>query len=76
MFQTMFSLVAKERLGIGADTRGYLLAYVGVLAAGVQGGLIGILTKRFSETRLMLASGILLAIGLLSGPWHQLCGFF
>ncbi|MBN1686456.1 MAG: MFS transporter [Spirochaetales bacterium] len=65
MFQTMFSLVAKERLGIGADTRGYILAYVGVLAAGVQGGLIGVLTKRFSETKLMLASGVLLAIGFV-----------
>lgn len=63
MFQTMFSVIAKERLGIEADTRGYILAYVGVLAAGVQGGLIGVLTKRFSETKLMLASGVLLVIG-------------
>lgn len=65
MFQTMFSVVAKERLGVEAQTRGYLLAYVGVLAATVQGGLIGVLTKRFSESFLMLASSILLIIGFV-----------
>ena len=65
MFQTMFSVVAKERLGVEAQTRGYLLAYVGVLAATVQGGLIGVLTKRFSESYLMLASSILLIIGFV-----------
>ncbi len=65
MFQTMFSLVAKERLGVDAQVRGYLLAYVGVLVATVQGGLIGILTKRYSEPRLMAASSILLVIGFI-----------
>ena len=65
MFQTMFSVVAKERLGIEAQARGYLLAYGGVLAATVQGGLIGVLTKRFSESRLMLVSCVLLAVGFI-----------
>lgn len=65
MFQTMFSVVAKERFGVDAQTRGYLLAYVGVLAAAVQGGLIGVLTKRFSESRLMLFSSLLLILGFI-----------
>lgn len=65
MFQTMFSVWASARLGVDAQTRGYLLAYVGVLAALVQGGLIGVLTARFRETHLMLAASLLLAGGFV-----------
>jgi len=65
MFQTIFSVFAQQRFGIGADTRGYLLAYVGILAATVQGGLIGTLTNRFTESRLMLAAAGLLFVGFL-----------
>jgi DHA1 family tetracycline resistance protein-like MFS transporter len=65
MFQTIFSVYAQQRLGVEADTRGYLLAYVGILAATVQGGLIGTLTNRFRESRLMLAATGLLVVGFV-----------
>lgn len=65
MFQTIFSVVVQQRLGVEADTRGYLLAYVGILAATVQGGLIGVLTNRFRESHLMLAATVLLFVGYL-----------
>ena len=51
MFQTIFSVFAQQRLGVEAATRGYLLAYVGVLVAIVKGGLIGMLTNRCRERR-------------------------
>ena len=65
MFQTIFSVFAQQRLGVEAATRGYLLAYVGVLVAIVQGGLIGMLTNRFRESRLMLAAAGLLVVGFV-----------
>ena len=36
MFQTIFSVFAQQRLGVEAQVRGYLLAYVGILVAAVQ----------------------------------------
>lgn len=65
MFQTIFSVFAQQRLGVDAATRGYLLAYVGILVAGVQGGLIGVLTKRFAEHHLALGASLLLVLAFL-----------
>ena len=65
MFQTFFSVHAQQQLGVDTDVRGYLLAYVGVLIAAVQGGAIGLLTKRFKESHLMLASSMLLVLGFI-----------
>jgi DHA1 family tetracycline resistance protein-like MFS transporter len=64
LFQTMFSLWAIEKLGLDAQATSLLLVYVGVLAVIVQGGLIGRLTRRFSERRLIYAGSIILAVGL------------
>ena len=44
---------------MGPSERGWLLAYVGVLVALVQGGGVGMLAKRFDERK--LAGGALLA---------------
>ncbi|HOZ73423.1 MAG TPA: MFS transporter [Spirochaetales bacterium] len=52
MFESMFALSAAEALGVSPSTRGWLLAYIGVLVALVQGGGIGYLAKRFDERRL------------------------
>ena len=49
MFESVFSLFAKQRLELSAQSTGFILAYVGVLVAGIQGGGIGALTKRFPE---------------------------
>ena len=66
LFQTMFTLWAKDRLGLSAQATSYLLAYVGLLAVIVQGGLIGRLTKRFSEAKLIAWSAVILAVALLA----------
>jgi DHA1 family tetracycline resistance protein-like MFS transporter len=64
-FQTVFTLFA-QGLGLSAQTTSYLLAFVGLMAAIVQGGMIGRLTKRFKEnwliiTGLWIMTGALLA---------------
>jgi len=65
-FQTVFTLYAQYRLGLNAQTTGFVLAYVGVLAVLVQGGAIGWLTARFSDKRLILISTIVMALALLA----------
>lgn len=66
LFQTMFTLWAKDRLNLNAQTTSYLLAYVGLLSVIVQGGLIGQLTKRFSESQLIAWGVVVQAVSLLA----------
>ena len=66
LFQTMFTLWAKDRLALNAQTTSYLLAYVGLLSVIVQGGLIGQLTKRFSEPKLIAWGAVIQSVSLLA----------
>ncbi|GAB4470444.1 MAG: tetracycline resistance MFS efflux pump [Anaerolineales bacterium] len=54
-FQTVFALFA-QAIGIEARTTGYILAYVGILSVITQGGLIGLLTRRFRENALLISA--------------------
>ncbi len=65
-FQTVFPLYAQYRLSLDARQTGFILTYVGVLAALVQGGAIGLLTRRFSERNLIFSSTIIMAAALLA----------
>jgi len=72
-FQLVFSLYA-QAIGLSLQTTGLLLAYVGILSVIVQGGLIGILTRRFRENALMVSglwvmTGALLAWAFTSQLW-------
>jgi DHA1 family tetracycline resistance protein-like MFS transporter len=64
LFESMFALFAAEALGVGPGERGWLLAYVGVLVALVQGGGVGILAKRFDERKLTAAAISTAAVSL------------
>ncbi len=66
MFQTVFSLFAIKRLGLGAHATSFVLAYVGVLVAIVQGGIVGALTERFAEKKLTFWGLGLMAVSLLA----------
>ena len=65
LFETIFSLFALERLGLDARATSYILTYVGLLVVAVQGGGMGLLTKRFTEKQLIFGGSILLALTLL-----------
>jgi DHA1 family tetracycline resistance protein-like MFS transporter len=72
-FQSIFSLYS-QAIGLSSQTTGYVLAYVGLLSVIVQGGLIGVMTKRFREnwliiTGLWLMAGALLAWGFTANLW-------
>jgi len=64
MFEMIFSLFVQQRLGLSPQARSYILAYIGVLIALVQGGGIGMLTRRFSERILIFASSAVMTVSL------------
>jgi DHA1 family tetracycline resistance protein-like MFS transporter len=66
LFQSIFSLYA-QAIGLTSDSTGYVLAYVGLLSVIVQGGLIGVLTKRFRENSLIITG--LWVMGLSFVGW-------
>ena len=41
---------SRRAFGWGPEQNGYLFAFVGLISAGVQGGLVGRLAHRFGET--------------------------
>ena len=65
LFQSNFSLYAKDVLKLDVQNTGLILTYVGMLSIIVQGFAIGKLTDRFKERTLVSSSIILLAITLL-----------
>jgi len=65
-FQSIFALYAQYRLGLTAQTTGYVLAYVGLLSVIVQGFAVGRLTARFSETRIIFVASVVMALALLA----------
>ena len=63
--ESTFALWAIGQFGWGPRQVGYVFAYVGVLSAVLQGGLIGHLARRFGEERLLLGGLTLIGLGLL-----------
>lgn len=64
-FQSIFSLYAQS-IGLNSRTTGFVLAYVGLLSVITQAGLIGPLTRRFSETWLIISGLWLMSISLFA----------
>jgi MFS family permease len=66
--ESTFALWALGQFGWGPSQVGYVFAYVGVLSAILQGVLIGTLTRRFGEERLLVGGLAMIGIGLLVMP--------
>jgi DHA1 family tetracycline resistance protein-like MFS transporter len=64
IFQTNYALFVQQRLGYDAQSTGLSLAFVGLLVAVFQGGLIGPLVKRFDEHKLFALGALISGIGL------------
>lgn len=65
MFQSIFALYAAGRpLNLSVQNTAFVLTYVGVLSVFTQGFAIGRLAKRYTERQLMLASAVMMAVGL------------
>jgi MFS transporter, DHA1 family, tetracycline resistance protein len=78
-FQSMFSPFTLVRLGMNSLGNTLFFVYLGLIIAFVQGGLIGKLTRRFGERRLVYTGLGLVASGLLlmsftptqPVPWYE-----
>lgn len=69
MMTTSFAYFTLVKFGYNAEKTGYLLGFVGLLAAVTQGGVFGILAKRFGEARLTIAGCAMLVVGLAVVPY-------
>jgi len=67
--EATFAMWTKRQFGWGPEQNGYVFAYVGILGALVQGGLIGRLSKRFGEARLIVQGAAALALGIALIPF-------
>ncbi len=67
--ETTFAMWSERRFDWGPQQNGYLFAFVGILSAIIQGGLIGRLVNRFGETGLVVQGAAALAIGMLAIPF-------
>ncbi len=69
VMETSYTLWANGTFGWGPKQVGLIFAGIGIVLAGVQGGAIGKLSRRFGETSLIVAGSLLLLAGLLSLPF-------
>jgi len=67
--EATFALLARERYRLDRQHVNYVFAYIGVLVVVVQGGLVGPLTRRFGEVRLLVAGAFLQALALVALPY-------
>ena len=63
--EVTLALFMQARHGFDAQGTGWLLAFMGLIMVVVQGGLIGRLSQRFGEPRLILVGTIAMAIALV-----------
>lgn len=69
MMQQTITLLFKDRHGLDEAQGSYMLAYMGIVMAIVQGGLIGFFSKRFGENKMLIIGNILMCIGLVAIPF-------
>lgn len=58
--EATFALLLQERFGLSMAGVAYLFVFMGILAAIVQGGLVGRLARRFGERSLVVTGALLL----------------
>ena len=67
--ETTFAMWSRRQFGWGPEQNGYLFAFIGLIAAGLQGGVVGRLAKRFGEGNLIVQGAFALALGMALIPF-------
>ncbi|HKJ27238.1 MAG TPA: MFS transporter [Anaerolineales bacterium] len=68
-FESIFGLYMSHKFAYGPGQVGLILTLIGLVSAGVQGGLTGPATRKFGETTVIKASFIGSAIGFVIMLW-------
>ena len=74
-FETTFGLLLYDKFAYDQTKVGYLFAYCGLLAAIIQGGVIGGLVKRFGEEKLIAYSLMVVGLSLAILPYISQLGW-
>jgi DHA1 family tetracycline resistance protein-like MFS transporter len=69
-----FAMFADDSFGMGIAETGQVFAFVGIVAALVQGGLVHPLTRRFGEPRMVRAGAVILAVAFALVGWSASLG--
>jgi MFS family permease len=72
--ESMFVLFTKDQFAYGTTANGYLLAYMGIVVAIVQGGVVGRLTRRYGEPRVAVAGVGIMGLSLAALPFSKALG--
>lgn len=73
--ETTFAMWSRRQFGWGPEQNGYLFAFIGIIAAILQGGAVGRLAKRFGEGNLIVQGAVALAIGMALIPFSDTVGW-
>jgi MFS family permease len=66
--ESVFALFTQQEFHWDASQNAFIFTYIGIVMVIMQGGLVGLLVKRFGEKRLLLSGLAFLALGLLLLP--------
>jgi DHA1 family tetracycline resistance protein-like MFS transporter len=69
IMQIASTLFWDDKIGLSAKQIGYMMAFIGLVTAIVQGGLVGRMVKMFGETKLLRAGILLVMASLAMVPW-------
>jgi DHA1 family tetracycline resistance protein-like MFS transporter len=69
--EATFPMWSRRQFGWGPEQTGYVFAFMGLMSAMIQGGMIGRLAQRFGEARLILQGAIALACGIALIPFSD-----
>ncbi len=72
--ETTFAMWSERTFGWGPQQNGYLLAFLGLLSAAIQGSLIGPLSRHIGTHRMVLQGAAVLAVSFLGLPFADSLG--
>jgi DHA1 family tetracycline resistance protein-like MFS transporter len=68
LLTAIYALFTERRFGYGATHNGYIFAYLGLLGAIIQGGLLGRLLRAFSDKSLAVAGTCIMTASMFALP--------
>jgi len=69
--ESTFAMWSRRQFGWGPEQNGYLFAFIGIISAIIQGGLIGRMAKAMGEKTLIIQGAAALALGVFLIPFSD-----